>query len=66
MKLGFCCTIFLLSQVANAQPGRARLNFKPEIEPYVSFIKKQHTDPISYLLDKYKRYDVIVFGERDH
>jgi len=40
--------------------------FKPEIEPYISFIKEQQVDPISYLLDKYKTHDVIVFGERDH
>lgn len=40
--------------------------YEPEIEPYIDFIKDQHQTPASYLLQKYKTYDVIVFGERDH
>lgn len=59
-------TITLIWSLLNMSAQTKISGFKPEIEPYVSFIKKQHTDPISYLLDKYKTYDVIVFGERDH
>ncbi len=40
--------------------------FKPEIEPYINFIKEIHAEPMSYLLDKFKTHDVVVFGERDH
>ena len=40
--------------------------FDKEIDPYIDFIKKQETDPISFLLQKYKIHDVIVFGEREH
>jgi hypothetical protein len=41
-------------------------DFNPEIKSYINFIKEQNSDPISYLLQKYKVHDVIVFGERDH
>jgi hypothetical protein len=59
-------TITLIWSLLNMSAQTKILGFKPEIEPYVSFINEQHSDPISYLLDIYKTYDVIVFGERDH
>lgn len=48
----------------NAQPKIKGYN--PELEPYISFINEQHTEPLDYLLNKYTTHDVIVFGERDH
>jgi hypothetical protein len=40
--------------------------YSPEIEPYIGFIKEKQTSPATYLLEKFKTHDVIVFGERDH
>jgi hypothetical protein len=40
--------------------------FDKEIEPYIDYIKEQQDEPISFLLQKLKTHDVIVFGERDH
>ena len=59
-------TIMLIWSCLDMSAQTKISGFKPEIEPYISFIKKQHADPLSYLLDKYKTHDVIVFGERDH
>lgn len=59
-------TITLFWSLFNVSAQTTISGYKPEIEPYVRFIEEQHNAPISYLLDKYKTYDVIVFGERDH
>ncbi len=59
-------TILLSWSLFNMSAQTKISGFKPEIEPYISFIKQQHTDPVSYLLKKYKTHEVIVFGERDH
>ncbi len=60
--------IFILSILSflNLSAQNKIIGFKPEIEPYINFIKEQQISPITYLLEKYKTYDVIVFGERDH
>lgn len=60
LTLSFICSLFFVSAQTTIS------GFKPQIGAYVDFIREQHNDPISYLLDKYKAYDVIVFGERDH
>jgi hypothetical protein len=36
------------------------------IEPYVSFLKEQKTDPVDYILGLFDTYDIVVLGERDH
>ena len=59
-------TITLIWSLLNLSAQIKISGFTPEIEPYVSFIKEQNTEPITYLLEKYKYHDVIVFGERDH
>lgn len=40
--------------------------FKPEIAPYVDFLKTQSVQPGDYLLQQYDQYDIVVFCERDH
>lgn len=58
--------IMLIWSCLNMSAQKILSGFNPEIEPYINFIKEQHIEPISYLLNKYKAHDVIVFGERDH
>jgi hypothetical protein len=36
------------------------------IEPYVSFLQEQKTDPVDYILGLFDTYDIVVLGERDH
>jgi hypothetical protein len=39
---------------------------KPEVMPYISFLKTQHTDPVDYVLRLFEKYDIVILGERDH
>jgi hypothetical protein len=58
--------LLLLVSFLNISAQERISGFNQEIESYIAFIKKQHTDPILFLLQKYNTHDVIVFGERDH
>lgn len=58
--------ILLICSCQNIFAQNKISGFKPEIETYIDFVNEQQVNPISYLLEKYKTYDVIVFGERDH
>lgn len=46
--------------------GMEPVKVTPEVVPYVEFLKGQHTSPVDYIFSLFDRYDVIVFGERDH
>lgn len=41
-------------------------NYKPEIEKYVEFIKKENVSAKDYILKQWKQHDIVVFCERDH
>ena len=43
-------------------------NLKPteEIVKYYDFLKKDHADPVDYVMDLFEKYDVVILGERDH
>ena len=34
--------------------------------PYIEFLKKQKTDPVDYVFELFKKYDIVILGERDH
>lgn len=36
------------------------------IDPYVSFLKKQKTEPVDYILDLFKKHDIVILCERMH
>ena len=42
------------------------IKYKSEISAYVEYIQNNNQKPINYILSKYKKHDVVVFGERDH
>jgi uncharacterized RDD family membrane protein YckC len=35
-------------------------------KPYVDFLKKQHTNPVDYVIGLFDKYDVVVLCERAH
>ena len=35
-------------------------------KPYVDFLKKQHTNPVDYVIGLYDKYDIVVLCERAH
>jgi hypothetical protein len=39
---------------------------KPEVIPYIDFLKTQHTDPVEYVFQLFEKYDIVILGERDH
>lgn len=39
---------------------------KKELQPYVSFLEKQNTNPVDYVFSLFEKYDIVVLGERDH
>jgi hypothetical protein len=39
---------------------------KPEVIPYIDFLKTQHTDPVEYVFRLFEKYDIVILGERDH
>lgn len=53
-----------VSTQSYAEESKTRIS--PEIVPYVEFLQTQHTTPVEYIFDLFERYDVVVFGERDH
>lgn len=42
------------------------VSYKPEIKSYIDYIKTQTESPFSYILEKFKSFDILVFAERDH
>ena len=36
------------------------------IKPYVDFLKKQHTNPVDYVIGLFDKYDIVVLCERAH
>jgi len=34
--------------------------------PYLEFLEKQNTNPADYVFDLFKKYDIVILGERDH
>lgn len=34
--------------------------------PYIEFLEKQKTDPVDYVFELFKKYDIVILGERDH
>lgn len=39
---------------------------KEELQPYISFLEKQDTDPVDYVFNLFEKYDIVIMGERDH
>lgn len=58
------CMLACVSTQSYAEESKTRIS--PEIVPYVEFLQTQHTTPVDYIFDLFERYDVVVFGERDH
>lgn len=46
--------------------GCASKKYNPEIEPYVKFLKSHKQSGVDYILSLYDKYDIVVFGEREH
>ena len=39
---------------------------KSEILPYANFLEKQNTSAKDYILDLFKKYDIVILCERQH
>jgi hypothetical protein len=42
------------------------INYKPDIEEYVTFLQKQHQNPVDYVMDLFEKSDIIILCERAH
>ena len=40
--------------------------YSDDIEPYIDYLKTQHTDPVDYVIGLFDKYDIVVLGERNH
>ena len=54
--------LFLLTLV----PMQVAIPQKPEIMPYIDFLKSQQTDPVEYVFRLFEKYDIVILGERHH
>jgi len=36
------------------------------LTPYINFLEKQKTNPVDYVFELFKKYDIVILGERDH
>jgi hypothetical protein len=41
-------------------------NYNPEISKYITFLDNQNTPSKKYVLDLFKKYDIVVLCERHH
>ena len=39
---------------------------KQEMSPYLSFLEKQKTSSVDYVIGLFEKYDIVILGERDH
>jgi len=39
---------------------------RPEVIPYINFLKEQQTHPVDYIFQLFEKYDIVIVGERDH
>lgn len=59
-KLNLIAICVLLTNLCLAQ------NFNPEISTYVESLEKQNTSAKDYVIDLFKKYDIVVLCERHH
>ena len=59
----FFINIFIYSLCLNSFSIKAQ---RPEIIPYINFLKEQKTHPVDYIFELFEKYDIIILGERDH
>ena len=56
LTLGFTGSVF----------GRGTTQYCEEIEPYVSFLRKQSQNPVDYVMSLFQKYDIVILCERYH
>ena len=62
MKRNFLFALFLVlvNNICFSQ------KYNPEISPYIKFLEQQNTSAKDYILDLFKKYDIVILCERDH
>ncbi len=59
-------TIQFLSFLGKSVYGQSIQASKPEIRPYVDYIKVNAKELIDYIVSLFDEFDVVVIAERDH
>lgn len=59
----FLCVAF---PYAASDTPQGAVKYSQEIEPYVSFLKEQRQQPVDYVMELFKKHDIVILCERHH
>ncbi len=66
--LSLCGVLLPCVPLLGAAPPvpRGAVEYRAEIEPYVSFLQQQKQGPVDYIMGLFRSHDIVILCERDH